>query len=180
MQQVSIRFGILYGGILSALILLPLLFGSADRDMGRDEILGYAAMLLSTVFVVLAMRSLQKSEGTLSFKRAFLTGLLVSLVAGLIFGIATMFFYIASPEFTAKYAAYYMAQLEKSGLSAAELQTKRAEFESMRWFFENPPLQGALMFATVFPMGAVVALVAGFFFGRNSAGATGANSAARS
>jgi hypothetical protein len=134
--------------------------------MRWGEVVGYTAMILAMTATFFAMRAEAARNGPLSFGRALIVGALVSLVAGVIFGLATWGFYAwwgdALPQ-----ALYEFYRAKAAGDPA-----KLAELETMRGFLFNRPLQAAVMAATVFMIGLIESLIGAVVVSRRPRAAT--------
>lgn len=172
-----LRYGLIGGAVLCLPMFGPmLLVGPQPEWMRLGEIIGYTSMVLCMSATWFAMRHEQQRRGALGFSSLFGIGVGVSAVAGLLFGLVTIGFYaMAGNELPEALIEYYQAQARAPGISAEDSARQLAEIEAMRPFFYNKPLQGAVMFATVFLIGVVVSLLAALQLrgaGRARAGTT--------
>lgn len=156
-----LRFGLLAGAILCMLMFAPyFIFGARTEWMRIAEIVGYGSMLLCLSATWFAMQREQARRGPLTFGSALSIGIAVSTVAAVLFGAATWAFYAlvgdALPE---ALLAYYAAQVRDAGATPELTAQRLQELEAMRPFLYNRPLQGAVMAATVFVIGAIESLV---------------------
>jgi len=159
---------VLNHGLVAAILMSIVLFGpyfivGPDPDWAQrwGRMIGYAGMVLALTATFFAMRAeRERAGGEIGFGRALGIGLGVSAVAALCFGLATWGFYAyvgdALPQ--QLYDSYLAAARASTG-DAATVAAKVAEVESMRGIFFNFPLQGAVMGATVFLIGAVESLI---------------------
>ncbi|MCB1552820.1 MAG: DUF4199 domain-containing protein [Xanthomonadales bacterium] len=156
-----IRYGLLGGGLLCLPMFVPyFVFGLRTDWMKAGEVIGYSSMVLCMTATWFAMRHEQRRRGPLGFGALLATGVGVSAVAGLVFGLATWGFYAAAGDALPEaIIEFYLAQARDPALGAAESARQVAEIESMKPFFFNRPLQAAVMFATVFVIGVVVSLI---------------------
>ena len=107
MKKTVVRFG-LYGAItICVLFVLGWVLGK-NLDYSSQEIIGYASMIVSLSFVYLGIKHFRDKEnnGLVSFKKALIIGILISLITALAFGILDMIYLIINPEFTAEYYAH--------------------------------------------------------------------------
>jgi hypothetical protein len=169
MTAIFLRYGAIGGVIVTVLMFLPyFIFGAKPELMKAGEVFGYTSMVLSMTAVFFAVRrERERRGGVIGFGGALATGAGVSLVASLIFGIATWVFYtMVGDSLPEAIMAFYIQQVRESGADAATIAAQVAELEGMRPFFFNRLLQGVVMFATVFLIGAVMSLVAALVFRR--------------
>ncbi|MBV6646221.1 MAG: DUF4199 domain-containing protein [Cyclobacteriaceae bacterium] len=135
---------------------------SGQMDFELGELLGYVSMILalSTVFFgVKAYRDKAKG-GKISFKDAFLNGLIIVLVASIIYVVGWMIYYPNfMPDFVDQYAAYQVTVYQEEGLSEAEIQGKIKEMDEWMEMYENPLIMAAFTFLEIFPVGLIIALL---------------------
>ena len=82
MKRIVLIYGIIAGIIVSALMLLTMPFGQENPDFENSEIIGYLGMFVSLSMIFVAVYQHRKQNGgTISFGKAFLTGLFVTLIA---------------------------------------------------------------------------------------------------
>lgn len=157
-----IRLGLLAGGTVCVLMFAPILIVGPDPAWFRvGEVFGYTSMVLAMSATYFAMRAERRQLGRLSFGHAFRIGVMVSLLASVIFGIATWVFYSMMGDRLPQ-ALYDFYVTQASGNPA-----RLAELESMKGFFFNRPLQAALMFATVFLIGLVESVIGAWIVSRS-------------
>src|SRR2546421_5830325 len=118
MKKVVIVFGLISGGISSALMFLTLpLLNNGTINFKNGEVIGYSAIFLSFLLVFFGIRSYRQNHGgTITFGRAFAVGILITLISSL--------FYVASweilyfkflPDFVDKCAVHEVAKLKAKG-----------------------------------------------------------------
>ena len=61
-----------------------------------------------------------------------------------------------------------MEELKKSGVSAAEIAAKEAEFRSNMELYKNPFFMIAITFLEIFPVGLVIDLISAFLLRNNA------------
>jgi hypothetical protein len=155
-----LRYGTLAGVLISLMLFAPyFIFGARPEWMRLGEVVGYTSMILCMSATWFAMRREHERRGTLGYGAALAVGTGVSAIAGLLFGIATWVFYsLVGDALPEALIAFYAQQISDAGLPAAETARRMQELESMRPLFFNRPLQGAVMAATVFVIGAIESL----------------------
>jgi uncharacterized membrane protein (UPF0136 family) len=161
MRKIVLTFGLIAGVILGAMMLITLPF---QHQIGYDHglVIGYTTMVLAFLMVFFGIRSYRDnvSGGRVSFGRALVVGVLITLVASACY-VATweLIYYKLDPDFSEKYAAYTVDKARKSGASEAEIAAtakKTAEFTEM---YRNPLINIALTAIEPLPVGLVFALV---------------------
>ncbi|MGE0556382.1 MAG: DUF4199 domain-containing protein, partial [Gemmatimonadales bacterium] len=161
MRKIVLTFGLIAGGILSAMMLLSLPF--QDRiGFENAALLGYTTMVLAFLLVFLGVKSYRDNVagGRISFGRAFSVGLLITLVATACY-VATweVIYYKLAPDFGEKYAAYTLDKARAAGATEEQLATRERELAEFRESYRNPLVNIAYTFLEPLPVGLVLTLV---------------------
>lgn len=169
MKNIVLRYGI-YSAITICVLSLTGWFLGKNLDYSMQEVIGYAGMILSLLFVFFGIKQYRDKEnnGVISFGKALLIGVLISLIAALAFGILDVIYikYI-NPDFVTEYYAHYVTEM-KNSLSASEFETKLAELEAQKELFSNTFMSFFLMFATVLIIGFIISLISGLILQRKT------------
>jgi len=162
MKEIAYKYGAVSAGIMIVPMVIPMLIWGTEFDLELAEWLGYISMILAMLGVYFGTRSYRDHalDGNISFGKAFASGVLISLVAALIFGIFTVFLYkFVLTDFADKYMDYSIEKIREGGAAADEIARQIAEVNENRKLWRNPFFNGLVMFATVFPIGAIIALI---------------------
>src|SRR5262245_32468193 len=122
-------------GCLSGLVSVALMFGMLPfvDAIGFDwgAILGYTAIVISFLFVFFGVRAYRDSlDGApLTFGRAFVVGLMITLIS-CVFYVASwqVMYHNFMPDFIDKYSAHVIGKLQASGATQAAIDAKTQEF----------------------------------------------------
>src|SRR5437762_2975924 len=109
MKKVVIVFGLISGGISSALMFLTLpLLNNGTINFKNGEVIGYTAIFLSFLLVFFGIRSYRENAGgVISFGRAFSVGILITLISCLFYVVSwEIIYYKVMPDFMDKYATH--------------------------------------------------------------------------
>jgi hypothetical protein len=99
--------------------------------------------------------------GRVGFGRAFVVGLLITLVASLCYVASwQVIYYRVLPDFGEKYAAYAVAQARKQGASEAQIAAKVKEMAEFNQMYRNPLVNIAWTLLEPLPVGLLFTLVA--------------------
>ena len=162
MRKIVLTYGLIAGAILSVLMIISLSFH--DRlGFDRALIVGYTTMVIAFLMIFFGVKSYRDSVARdgLTFGRAFLVGLLITLI-----GTAC---YVATwqvvqnrlaPDYMDKYAAYTLEKAQQSGASAAEVAEKARKMAEFREAYRNPLVNIAFTFLEPLPVGLLFSLVA--------------------
>lgn len=161
MRKIVLTFGLISGGILSAMLLLALPFQDV-LGFDKGAYVGYTTMVLAFVLVYFGVRSYRDtvSGGTISFGRACLVGGAIVAVATVCY-VATweLVYYWLSPDVGQKYMDYALEEARKGGASAAELAVQARELERFQELYRNPLVNIAITFLEPLPVGVVFTLI---------------------
>lgn len=162
MRKVVLTFGLIAGAILSAMMLISMLFHDQIGFGPAGYIVGYTSMVLAFLMVYFGVRSYRDNVagGKVGFGRAFTIGLLISGVASICY-VATweVVYYKFMPDFADKYAAYEVDKAKKAGATDAQIAAKAKEMADFKEEYQKPLVNIAYTFLEPLPVGLVFALV---------------------
>ncbi|MBL8309956.1 MAG: DUF4199 domain-containing protein [Burkholderiales bacterium] len=168
MRAIVLKFGLIAGAILSAMMLLTLPFADAiGFDVGM--VIGYTGMVVAFLMIYFGVRAYRDTVGGghVSFWRACAVGLAITVIASACY-VATwqVIFFGIRPDYANKFAAHAVEKARKSGASEADLAAKRAEMEKFMVLYRNPAFNIAITFLEPLPVGLVFTLVTAGVLGR--------------
>jgi hypothetical protein len=160
---------ILRYGIFSVITLV--ITGLANFFISRtgiayhtQEILGYASILLSMIFVFLGIKQYRDkfNGGFISYGKALKIGLLIVILPSIAFGLFDLVYsHYLDPEVMNKYYNQMVEQMRAS-VPASEFPAKLKELEASKAMFQNGFFQFFIMATTVMAIGFIVAVVSAF------------------
>jgi amino acid transporter len=161
MRKIVLTFGLIAGAILSAMMLITMLFQD-QIGFDKGEIIGYTTMVLAFLMVFFGVKSYRDNAagGSVTFRRAFKVGLMITAVASVCY-VATweVIFYQLAPDFADKYAAYSVEKARRSGASEAQIAVRTQEMTKFKEMYKNPLVNIALTFLEPLPVGILFTLV---------------------
>jgi len=167
MKNTILKYG--FYSAISLAVLFVIGF-AIDTKSGyvASEIFGYASMIISLLFVFVGIKHFRDkvNNGLVTFGKALLMGLFISLIAALAFGIIDLIYitYI-NPDFATEYYAHSIEQFRNT-LSEVDFKVKLAELESQKELFMNPFFSFLLMSITVFMIGFIISLISALILQR--------------
>jgi hypothetical protein len=168
MRKIVLTFGLIAGVILSAMMLLAMLFQD-QIGFDRGAIVGYTSMVLAFLMVFFGVRSYRDNVpgGSVTFGRAFTVGLMITVVASVCY-VATweFIYYKLSPDFSDKLAAYTLEKAKKSGATDAQIAARTKQMADFKELYRNPLVNSALTFLEPLPVGLLFTLVTAGVLGR--------------
>lgn len=165
MKKNIIIYGLIAGVLVSVLMLLSVNYMSycnGDVDYTTSMVIGYASMLLAFSLVFVGIKNYRDkfNGGTISFGKAFKTGLMIVLIASTIYVVAWMVdYYFFMPDFAEKYAAHNLGQLKASGASQLEIDKQTKEMADFVKMYKNPFFNALMTYTEILPVGLIVTLI---------------------
>lgn len=168
MQKTVLRFGLIAGAILAAVMLATMPFQSR-LGYGLSMVVGYTSMVAAFLMVYFGVRSYRDRDGGghIGFGRALLLGALIALVASLCY-VATweVIFYQTMPDFGDQYVAHELQKAREAGASEAQIAAKAKGLAEFQRLYRNPLYNAAMTLIEPLPVGLVFALVTAGVLGR--------------
>lgn len=159
------RISLVYGSVSGLVVILGLLAGIVVFDGAThtsSEYYGYSVMILALSSIFLGVRRYRDGEkgGVIKFLPAFLLGIGISVVAGIIY-CAVWEIYLAATgyQFMDKYIAGVIAAKKAHGAAGAALAKQIAELNAMKVEYANPLFRVPMTFVEIFPVGLVISLL---------------------
>ena len=109
MKKTVIVNGLIAGLISSSLFIALMLLGRAgDLDFKNGMVYGFSLMILAFSFIFVGTKSVRdQNGGAISFGKAFLVGLYISLIASTVYVLVWMIdLNLFIPDFAEKYGAH--------------------------------------------------------------------------
>lgn len=170
MKKIVLVFGAISGLICGAMFFLkPMTDDQGQINFDGGQLLGYITMIvaLSTIFFAVRQYRDKHLDGDIKFGKAFLVGLLITVVAGIIYVAAwELFLKTSDLDFAGQYLSYMEKGMMEKGMSAAEIDAELASTkEMMDTYKNNTPFRLALTFVEIFPVGLLISLISALIFG---------------
>ena len=128
----------------------------ANPENEPNVIIGFASMFLAFSFLVLGIIQQRKANnGIITFGKAFMTGLKISLIISIIYVLVWLvIYYNFFPNFMEQYS-----ELVLKKTSPEDLASKTVEMNQMKEWYKNPLLIILLTFGEILPLGIVISLI---------------------
>ncbi len=149
-------------GLIVAGIMFPMLVFGSGASGAHSLFTGYLIMLaaLSLIFVGVKRYRDHDLGGVIKFLPAFLMGLGISAVAGLMYVIGwEITLALTQYKFTDDYANAMVEAARAKGASGEALQRAIAEAEDFRRQYADPFFRLPMTFIEIFPVGVLVSLI---------------------
>lgn len=159
---------------MAGIVCIALFYAKMPIDGQFDfedmsQVYGYISMAiaLSSIFFATKQYRDKYNDGVISFGKAFLIGIGITIVAAIFYVVAWEIYFSKFGEgFVDGYVAFMTEQLVESGLSIDEAKEKIAPEASMMESYKNNTLM-RMGFTTleIFPIGLLISLLSALVFG---------------
>lgn len=163
MLRTILLFGLIAGLITDANFAVVLAMGNHSTHGGAALLYGYLVMILALSVIFVGVKRLRDRVygGVIKFGPALLVGLGISALAGVIYAIGWEVTLAATHyTFADSYAAATIHAAQAKGASAAEIAKLTAQMQDFKVQYANPLYRLPMTFVEVFPVGAVISLIA--------------------
>jgi hypothetical protein len=172
MKRNILVFGLVSGLILAAFVFS---FGFISEHVHAhiaNEVVGYSAMIIAFAFIFVGTKNFRDkyNAGVVSFGKAFLIGLGISLIGSTLYvGSWLIEYYNFMPDFMDKYSAALIQKARQSGLSPEALQKRLESISNMARMYKNPLMVVLFTYLEVLPVGIVISLITALVLRRRRA-----------
>lgn len=167
MKKIIITYGLI-GGVIASVFMVaahPLLDkGILNYDNGM--LVGYASMVIALSMVFFGTKTYrdQHLQGAISFGKAFKVGILITVIASLMYAIAWEGYYnLEASDFMDKYTEHYLEKLEKSGATTSEIEAAQKQMADLNVMYQNPLIRFGITLSEILPVGLIITLVSSAF-----------------
>ncbi len=166
MKRVVLTFGLISGFIIAGFVwVTTILVERGSIGFERLEIVGYTTMLIALSVVFFGIKSYRDNygNGSMKFWKGVQVGILISLIAGVMYWGGAMSYGLANPgfedRFMAKFTELKVGKLEASGAPQAQIDSAKSEVAVMESLFKNPVLFFLVCLMEILPVGIIVTLI---------------------
>ncbi len=171
MLQRILTNGVIAGLIVGIpMILLTLTLGESAPSGALGMAIGYTTMLVALSIIFLAIKRQRDvvNGGVIKFLPAFLMGLGISAVAGVLYVLAwEVSLAISGMDFGAMYAEHLVEAAKARGASEAEIAAELTKAQDFAKMYANPLFRMPITFTEILPVGILVSLISALLL-RNS------------
>lgn len=163
MNKIILRNGLIAGGILGIFVVAMVpLCRDGGLNFDYSEVVGYTSMVLAFLLVFFGIRSYrdQVGGGAITFGKAFGVGILITLIACVIY-VATweIIYFNFVPDFVDQYSAHVVQKAKRDGASDAKILETQKQLAEFKRNYANPLYNVGMTFMEVLPVGLIVTLV---------------------
>ncbi|WP_126974180.1 DUF4199 domain-containing protein [Gynurincola endophyticus] len=157
MKKIVLLTGSIIGTILTINMLLMVNRLYSNPDFKGNDVVGYTVFILLFSLIFFGIRNYRNKYlgGFISFSKALVTGVWITLVASSIYVIVWLFYYyLFVPDFIDVYTNHVLKNCAPGDLAA-----KTAEMESFKESYKNPAFVVFSTFLEVAPIGFIVSII---------------------
>jgi hypothetical protein len=163
MKKIILTYGLIAGAIVSAMMLISMpLYNKGVINMDYGELIGYTTMVIALSMVFFGIKSFRDNHqnGAITFGKGLQVGLLISVIATLMYAFAWEITYSRmSEEFTQKMSERHIEKIKAGGATEAEVQAAKKEMASFVEMYKNPFVRFGMTTMEIFPVGLVISLL---------------------
>jgi hypothetical protein len=163
MKKIIVSYGLIAGAIVSAMLFITQpLFRNGTINHQNGVYVGFTSMIVAFSLIFFGVKSFrdQHLNGSITFGKAFLAGILIALVGSLCYAITWEFvMHFVYPDFAQWYSQCQLEQLVKEGASETKLVEAKLELQQFEEMYANPLIRFGFTLMEIFPVGVIITLV---------------------
>jgi Protein of unknown function (DUF4199) len=165
MRKVTIIFGLIAGVTVSIFsFFIMALCENSTITFDKSDFIGYGSMIIALSMIFFGIKSYRDNyqNGAIKFSKGVQVGLLITLVASLIYAAIGETHYQINPEahvaIMDKYADHHISKMRERGDPPAEIDQKVTEMADLKEMHKNPVIRFGITLAIILPVGIVISL----------------------
>lgn len=163
MKKIILVYGTLAGVIVGAMFFVTApLYDRGVINFDNGMWVGYTSMVIALSLIFFGVKSYRDSHsgGSITFGKAFKIGILVTVVASVIYALSWEVAYrTVSKGFSEKMKAYYVANLQKEITDEATLKIELEKQDQLWEMYKNPVVRFGMTLLEIFPVGLIISLL---------------------
>ncbi|MEJ0030256.1 MAG: DUF4199 domain-containing protein [Bacteroidota bacterium] len=164
MRKIVLTYGLISGAIISAMILLSLpLWNAGVLNHGNGAIVGYTTMVIALSVIFFGVKSYRDNynNGAVSFGRALAIGILITLIAGVMYELSwEISMSQMSTDFINEAFEHQFTEMKANGATDAAIQEARTKNDEFLVYYRMFPIRFLItIFVELFPVGLVISLI---------------------
>jgi hypothetical protein len=165
MRKVILTFGLLAGAIVSVFMIIGIALWEKAGKVFENALVGYATMVIALAMVFFGIKSYRDNyqSGAIRFWKGFQVGMLITLIASLMYAITWETYNQVSPASSAAFIDYYakcqIDKLKEKGVSAAKIDQEVKNMEDFKRMYGNPAIRFGITLMEILPVGIIITLI---------------------
>jgi hypothetical protein len=162
MKKIILVYGLIAGAITGGMLLITMpLYENGTLKIENGEWLGYTTMVVALSLVFFGVKSYRDNHlsGVISFGNALKIGLLISLVAAVIYALSwevTML--TMKGDFAKQYGDKYIEKLKQENAPQEKIDKAKKEMEEFAIKYRNPVIRFSITMAEILPVGFIISV----------------------
>ncbi len=168
MKKIVLVCGLIAGLIVSSVMVIVVATGQHNNN---GMLIGYASMVMAFSLIFVGVKNYRDhyNGGSISFKKAFTIGLLITLVAATCYVITWLVdYYFFIPDFADKYAAVELEKLKATGATPQQVATQKATLDRFTSMYKNPFFNALITYSEIVPVGLIISLISALVLKRKT------------
>lgn len=167
-KNLIVRYGVISGLISAVWFLIAMVTGYFPSTGSMGMIIGYATMLVAFSMIFIGVKNYRDKQagGAITFGKAFLTGLLIALIASTVYVLVWEIYYFsgACGDFMNQYMSSMIEEMRQSGMSESRISAEIEEMNKFAEMYRNPLVNVLFTYLEILPLGVIVSLIAAAIF----------------
>ncbi len=163
MKKIILVYGLIAGAIVGAMLMITMpLYESGTLHFENGEWLGYTTMVIALSLVFFGVKSYRDnhSGGVITFWNGLKVGMLITLVASLIYALSWEITYnTMKGDFLKLMNEKSIEKMKKEGVSETSMAEAQKKMEDFAVMYKNPIFRFALTLMEIAPVGIVISLL---------------------
>lgn len=165
MKKIVLTYGLIAGAIMGLMMSIMMIAYNgcmSEKDLQTGMIVGYTSMLMSLTLVFFGTKSYRDKflGGAITFGRAFGIGILIALIASVIYVIAWMVLqHFMLPNFYTDYATHQLESMKAAGATAQEIAKAQPDIDFMKSIGDSLVMKFFFTLLEPLPVALVVTLI---------------------
>jgi hypothetical protein len=162
---VTLTFGLIAGALVSVFLGIGIALWEKSGIVVDNALVGFATMVIALSMVFFGIKSYRDNyqKGVIRFWKGFQVGLLIALIASLMYAITWETYMLARPASAAAFIDYYaecqVIKMKEKGASAAEIDLKVKKMDFVKKMYGNPAITFGMALMEILPVGIVITLI---------------------
>jgi Protein of unknown function (DUF4199) len=163
MKKVILIYGLIAGSIVAVMMFITMpMYTSGNLNPDNGELVGYTTMIVALSLIFFGIKSYRDNylKGVITFWKAAQVGILIALIAALMYGLAWEVTYSQiGEEFTKGMTDKHFEKLKAEGATEVEMVKAKEEWKSFEEYYKNPAIRFAMTLMEILPVGIIITLI---------------------
>lgn len=164
MKKIVLVYGLISGLMVSLMLVFSTAFcySNPEFEGTGGMVLGFSVMFLAMIVNFVGIKNYRDKHngGTITFGKAFLTGLYMCLITSTLYVVVWLIDYqFFIPDFMEKYSAHSLEALNASDASPEVIKEKTEKIIWMKEAYKNPIARALFTYMEILPLGIVVTAI---------------------